>query len=249
MQYLNFPRGNPASDQPDKKLLGLPESKDESGLVQDMLFQTRTETARLRRRLERQETEYVSLGRQTRVLWAAILLIVAAFGVNVWFGLQENGSLETKIPSTGLEPARPPAKELAMKSTPPIEPAADGIVSSSSESAPKAASPESSSSATTLRLADSVTRVRTDFVLPLNKTWEVVPGIFLTVREASLKSQRIDGWLQIAEDGRTVPIRSQGLQDPATFTTRRDLRKRAVVFTRIDKWQVAGYLLIPLPAG
>jgi len=255
MQHLNLTGENRVSDQAEQKLRGLPESADEVTLLQEMLFQTRTETTRLRRRLDRHETEYETHVRHTRLLWVVTLLIASGVVAALWLGFHGSSSFfsrfpamqglfdeaagstpELNIPNTGLEPPKPPARLLEVRPVPK----------------PELEEPERevrSGGSGTWLLADSVKRSRTDFVLPLNKTWEVVPGIYLTVRETSVKNQRIDGALQIAEEGRTVPIRSQSLQTPATFTTRHDERKRAVVFTRINKQQVAGYVLIPLPAG
>jgi hypothetical protein len=247
VQNLNLTGTNRVSDQAEQKLRGLTESADEVSLLQEMLFQTRTETTRLRRRLERQELIHDSHVRHARVAWVVTLLIAAGFVAGLWFRFSETGSLlagiggsapALKIPDTGLEPPKPPTASSVGDS---------GLGSSEVTSKPE--QPTRPAGSSTLLLADSVKRSRTDFVLPLNKTWEVSPGIFLTVRETSVTSQRIDGSLQIAEEGRTVPIRSQSLQTPATFTTKHDERKRAVVFTRIDRQQVVGYLLIPLPAG
>jgi len=247
VQHLNITGTNRVSDQAEQKLRGLSESADEAALLQEMLFQTRTETTRLRRRLERQEVIHDSHVRHARFIWVVTLLIAVGVVAGLWFEFSQSGSLRSgiagsapalKIPDTGLEPPKPPSTSTVRGPEP-----------SASEHAPKPERPARLAGSSTLSLADSVKRSRTDFVLPLNKTWEVSPGIFLTVRETSVTSQRINGSLQIAEEGRTVPIRSQSLQTPAIFTTKHDERKRAVVFTRIDRQQVAGYLLIPVPAG
>jgi hypothetical protein len=94
-------------------------------------------------------------------------------------------------------------------------------------------------------LSDNVNRNRIDFEITHNRTDEVAPGIYLTVRNTNVEQQRIDVWLQIAEDGRTVRIREQKAQTVVLFTTKRDARSRELVFTRIDKSGAAGYLLIP----
>ena len=94
-------------------------------------------------------------------------------------------------------------------------------------------------------LSDDVNRDRIDFEITRNKTHEVAPGIYLTIRNTNVELQRIDGWLQIAEDGRTVQIREQRAQTVVVFATKRDARNRELVFTRIDKSGAAGFLLIP----
>jgi hypothetical protein len=95
-------------------------------------------------------------------------------------------------------------------------------------------------------LSDSVNRDRVDFEVTSNQTEEVAPGIFLTVRNTDVERQRINGWLQIAEDGRTVWIREQGAQKVMAFNTRNDSRSCELVFTHIGKNGVAGYMLIPM---
>jgi hypothetical protein len=98
-------------------------------------------------------------------------------------------------------------------------------------------------------LADTVNRNRIDFEVSRNRTEEVAPGIFLTVRDTNVDRQQINGWLQVAEDGRTVWFRDQGAQKVMTFTTKRDERSHELVFTHVSKQGVAGYLLIPTTTG
>jgi len=92
--------------------------------------------------------------------------------------------------------------------------------------------------------ADS-TRTRVDFEVLRNKTEEVAPGIYLTIRSADVDRQRIDGWIQIADEGRMVFLRDQGTQSATSFTTKHDARSRDLVITHIDKSGIAGYVLIP----
>jgi hypothetical protein len=98
-------------------------------------------------------------------------------------------------------------------------------------------------------LADAVDRNRIDFEVPRNKTQEVAPGIFLTVRDTDVERQQINGWLQISEDGRTVLLRDQSAQKVMIFTKTHDERGHELIFTRVGKQGVAGYLLIPVTAG
>jgi len=98
-------------------------------------------------------------------------------------------------------------------------------------------------------LSDSVDRNRIDFVVSRNRTQEVAPGIFLTIKYTDLEHQRIDGWLQIAEDGRTVLIRGHEAQKVMSFSTKSDERYRELVFTHISRNGVSGFLLIPTRSG
>jgi hypothetical protein len=104
-------------------------------------------------------------------------------------------------------------------------------------------------SSNTRLLADAVDRNRIDFEVSRNKTQEVAPGIFLTVRDTNVERQQINGWLQISEDGRTVWLRDQSAQKVMIFTKTHDERGHELIFTRVGKQGVAGYLLIPVTAG
>ena len=98
-------------------------------------------------------------------------------------------------------------------------------------------------------LADAVNRNRIDFEVSPNKTKEVAPGIFLTVRDTDVERQQINGWLQISAEGRTVWLHDQGAQKAMIFTTKRDERRHELIFTRVGKRAVSGYLLIPTITG
>jgi len=104
-------------------------------------------------------------------------------------------------------------------------------------------------SSNTRLLADAVDRNRIDFEISRNKTQEVAPGIFLTVRDTNVERQQINGWLQISEDGRTVWLRDQSAKSVMIFATTHDERSHELVFTRVGKQGVAGYLLIPVTAS
>jgi hypothetical protein len=97
------------------------------------------------------------------------------------------------------------------------------------------------------RVPDAVRRV--DFEVSKNRTEQVAPDIYLTIKEADATRQRIDGWMQLAREGRIVWIRENGIKTPLEFVTEQDRRIHSLVFTRIGKESVAGYLLLPLPAS
>ena len=94
-------------------------------------------------------------------------------------------------------------------------------------------------------LADAVRRNRIDFELSRNKTKEVAPGIFMTIWDVDVEHQQINGSLQISAEGRTVSLRGQGIQKVMIFATKSDVRSHELIFTRIGKQDVSGYLLIP----
>jgi chromosome segregation ATPase len=94
-------------------------------------------------------------------------------------------------------------------------------------------------------LSYQVDRQRVDFNLPKGKTEEVAENIFLTVKETDVKGQRVNGWLQIAKDGRIIWLRGEGAQHPVAFSSAEDERLYQLVFTRVNKTGVSGYVLVP----
>jgi len=97
------------------------------------------------------------------------------------------------------------------------------------------------------RVSDHLSRQRTDFEISKNRTEQVAPGAYLTVRQVDVRKQNVDGWLQLANEGRIVWIHGQGAQRPITFVTQQEQREHELVFTRIGTDSVAGYVLVPAP--
>jgi len=98
-------------------------------------------------------------------------------------------------------------------------------------------------------LANQVERKRVDFEVHNGRTQQVVDGIYLTVKDTDVGRQRVDGWVQIAGDGRFVWLRGEGAQNPVSFSSRTDARPYQLVFTRIERDSTAGYLLVPITSG
>ena len=57
--------------------------------------------------------------------------------------------------------------------------------------------------------------------------------------------RRVNGWLWLMPDRRTVWIRGQNVQQPVIFYTQEDPRLRELVITHVTKNSVAGYVLLP----
>jgi hypothetical protein len=99
-------------------------------------------------------------------------------------------------------------------------------------------------------LSHQVDRRRIDFEVSKDRTDEIVPGIYLTIRRTDVGQQQVNGWLQIASDGRFLRLSGTGAQHPIAFSSRSDERASQLVFTRIDGHSAAGYVLVPaLPAS
>jgi len=97
----------------------------------------------------------------------------------------------------------------------------------------------------TQEIAYQVGRERVDFELSKGRTKEVSPGIYLTVKDTNVARQRIDGWLQIASDGRILWLRDEGAQHPVAFSSLRDDRSYQLVVTRVGRDSASGYILAP----
>jgi chaperonin cofactor prefoldin len=94
-------------------------------------------------------------------------------------------------------------------------------------------------------MARSLDRQRLDFEVNKDQTFEIAPGLTLTVSNTNVSYQRIEGRLHVIPDGRILWIRGQGIQQPVRFYTAEDERPYEVVFTRVLKDAAVGYVLAP----
>lgn len=97
-------------------------------------------------------------------------------------------------------------------------------------------------------LSYQVQRRRIDFEVVRDRTDEVASGLYLTINRTDVRRQQVNGWLQIAADGRIVWLRNAGAQHPIPFSTRGDNRGYELVITRVGDGSTTGYLLAPEPA-
>src|SRR5438552_4038931 len=84
-------------------------------------------------------------------------------------------------------------------------------------------------------LSNQVERKRIDFELQNGRTQQVVDRIYVTIKKTDVERQRVDGWVQIASDGRIVWLRGEGAQNPISFSSRADSRPYQLVFTRVGR--------------
>jgi len=98
-------------------------------------------------------------------------------------------------------------------------------------------------------LSYQVGRKRTDFELKNGRTLQVVDGIYVTIKNTDVERQRVDGWVQIASDGRIVWLRGEGAQNAIDFSSRADARPYQLVFTRVGRNSAAGYVLVPITSS
>jgi uncharacterized phage infection (PIP) family protein YhgE len=97
-------------------------------------------------------------------------------------------------------------------------------------------------------LTDQVDRQRVPFEVNDNQTHQIAPAIYLTIKHTDVAHQRVDGWMQLAAEGRILWIRGLGAQESFPFATRADNRTQALVITHIGRTGASGYLLVPTPA-
>lgn len=88
-------------------------------------------------------------------------------------------------------------------------------------------------------------RKRVDFEVAKNHSREIAPGITLAVTRADPAYRRVNGWMWLMPDRRTVWVRSQGAGQPLVFYSKADERPQELVITHVTRNSVAGYLLVP----
>jgi hypothetical protein len=98
-------------------------------------------------------------------------------------------------------------------------------------------------------LGYKVDRKRIDFELPSGRTQQIADGIYLTIKKTDVERQRVNGWVQIARDGRFVWLRGQGAQNPIDFSSRTDARPDQLVITQVGRDTASGYILVPITDG
>ena len=69
-------------------------------------------------------------------------------------------------------------------------------------------------------VSKQIGRERVAFEVSINKTRHVASGIYVTVKHTDVARQRVDGWMQLADEGRILWIRGLGLQETFPFATR-----------------------------
>jgi hypothetical protein len=94
-------------------------------------------------------------------------------------------------------------------------------------------------------VAKSIEVRRVDFEASRNHTRQLAPGISLCVTATDVSRRRINGWMWVMPDRRTVWLKDHGALQPVIFYSKADGKKREVVFTHLTRDSVVGYLLLP----
>ncbi len=83
------------------------------------------------------------------------------------------------------------------------------------------------------------------FELSKNHSRQLSHGISLGLTGIDLASSRVNGWIWIMPDRRTIWLRNQRAQKPVVFYGYLDGRRRELVITSVTKDSVTGYLIAP----
>jgi len=94
-------------------------------------------------------------------------------------------------------------------------------------------------------ISQRLARQRMDFELAAAQDCEIAPGMILNVASTDKGYQRVDGWIRLVPDGRTLWVREQGIRQPIFFYTRQGGLPFELVFTRVTDTGAVGYILMP----
>ncbi len=81
------------------------------------------------------------------------------------------------------------------------------------------------------------------FEVPKSHSRELSPGISMGLTDTDVAGRRVDGWMWVMPDRRTIQLRHQNAQQPLVFY--RDGGKRELVITKVAANSVSGYLIVP----
>ncbi len=97
-------------------------------------------------------------------------------------------------------------------------------------------------------LARSLETRRVDFEVSKNHSRQLAPGVSLCVTKTDVAHRRVDGWMWIMPDRKTIWLRGQGAMQPVIYYSAVDGKRREVVFTHTTSDGAVGYLLLPAGA-
>lgn len=86
------------------------------------------------------------------------------------------------------------------------------------------------------------TNARVFFHVSERHSRTLAPGISLGLSWADASRHRLNGWVWIMPDRRTIWLRDQDAREPIVFYSSLDGKKRELVITKVDMTSVTGYL-------
>jgi len=82
------------------------------------------------------------------------------------------------------------------------------------------------------------------FNVARNHSSELAPGISLGITETDVPEQRVDGWMWLMGERRTIWLRNRESSDPVVFYGSQDGKRRELRITDVTRNSVAGYLVV-----
>jgi len=73
----------------------------------------------------------------------------------------------------------------------------------------------------------------------------LAPGISIGIDDTDVTGQRVNGWMWIMPDRRTIWLRDQRTQDPVIFYGHHDGKRRELLITKVTSRSATGYFLMP----
>jgi sortase A len=86
---------------------------------------------------------------------------------------------------------------------------------------------------------------KVSFNVGRNHSQTLAPGISLGIDNTDVTDQRVNGWMWIMPDRRTIWLKDQPTHDPVIFYGYEDGKKRELLITQVTSSSASGYLLTP----
>jgi predicted transcriptional regulator len=86
---------------------------------------------------------------------------------------------------------------------------------------------------------------RVNFEVTRNHSQDLGDGISLGITGTDVSHRRVNGWMWVMPDRRTVWLHDQGAQQPVIFYGVRDGKRKELVITNVTRDSITGYLLLP----
>lgn len=94
-------------------------------------------------------------------------------------------------------------------------------------------------------LIDALDLRRVAFEVRKNQNLELAPGVSLNVTGTDIAHRRVNGWMWLMPERRTLWLHGQNAQEPVIFYGYQDGKRRELVITNVTKNGATGYLLLP----
>jgi len=83
------------------------------------------------------------------------------------------------------------------------------------------------------------------FNVSMNHSRELAPGISLGLTETDVPEQRVNGWMWLLAERRTIWLRNQDASEPVVFYGSQDGKRRELRITGVTPSSIEGYLTLP----